>query len=84
MKTNPELSAAGRNSDRQSGLAATHAQMHSVVDPPTGPHTWFNSYNEEWEAFVEDQAIHKKRPGINHEEPEPLPRVWNCPQGISF
>lgn len=77
MKTNPEQPAALP----QHGPSGTDNRMTSVVDPPTRPHTWFNSYNEEWEAFVEEQAIHKRRPGINNDEPEPLPRVWNCPHG---
>ena len=42
--------------------------------------TWFSSYDEEWAAFLAESSLKKTRPGINHEIPETLPRVWNSPR----
>ncbi|MES2661379.1 MAG: hypothetical protein V4689_22350 [Verrucomicrobiota bacterium] len=81
MKTNQDQLADGRMMNKQHGQSEPGIQRISAVDPPERRNTWFNSYDEEWEAFVEEHAIHKNRPGINGDEPEPLPRVWNCPHG---
>ena len=34
---------------------------------------------QEWAAFLAESTLKKTRPGINHDEREPLPRVWNTP-----
>ena len=51
----------------------------SSVDPPARRKTWFNSYDEEWAAFLAESSLKKTRPGINNDAPETLPRVWNSP-----
>lgn len=79
MKTKDDQPADGRISDLTPGHAAPETRRVSAVDPPKRHQSWFSSYNEEWEAFIEEHAIQKNRPGINNDEPESLPRVWNCP-----
>lgn len=44
------------------------------------PTNRFSRYDEEWALFLADRSRRKSRPGINSAEPEPLPRVWNCPR----
>ena len=62
--------------------AKTYPKFHKVsaVSPPAKRTTWFNSYDEEWAAFLAESSLKKSHPGINNEAPETLPRVWNCPQ----
>lgn len=81
MKTNYDQLTDGRILNKSYGQSEPGIHPIPAVDPPERHTTWFNSYDEEWEAFVEDHAIHKTRPGICSDEPEPLPRVWNCPHG---
>ncbi len=76
MKTNLDQHAGRRPTDQQPNYGIHRTP---TVDPPERHLSWFDSYDEEWEAFVEQQSIRKNKPGINHDEPEPLPRVWNCP-----
>ncbi len=49
------------------------------VDPPATRKSWYSNYDEEWADFLARSTKNKKRPGINNEEPESLPRVWNTP-----
>jgi hypothetical protein len=79
MKANPDQPTGTRI--KAAPPAKTFASFHkvSVVDPPVRRKTWFNSYDEEWAAFLAEKSIKKVRPGINSDDPEPLPRVWNSP-----
>ena len=81
MKTNYDQLADGRIMNRIPGQSEPGVHAIPTVDPPERRNNWFSSYDEEWEAFVEEHAILKNRPGINGDEPEALPRVWNCPHG---
>lgn len=81
MKTNDDQLAHGCVMPPTKGQSESGVQWIPPVAAPERHDNWFKSYDEEWEAFVEEHAIHKTRPGINGEEPEPLPRVWNCPHG---
>ncbi len=38
------------------------------------------SYNEEWNAFIQDKTLRRSRSGFDHDETDSRPRVWNCPQ----
>jgi hypothetical protein len=80
MKANPDQPAGARVN--VAAPAGTHKNLHKVVavDPPVKRKTWFNSYDEEWAAFLAAESMKKSRPGFNSNEPELLPRVWNCPQ----
>lgn len=79
MKATPDQPAGPRLK------AAPTAKIHpkfpkaSIVGPPARRKTWFNSYDEEWAAFLAECSINKSRPGLNSEDPEALPRVWNIP-----
>ena len=81
MKTKYDQLADGRIMNKPHGQSEPGIHAIPAVDPPERRNNWFSSYDEEWEAFVEERAILKNRPGINSDEPEPLPRVWNCPHG---
>ncbi len=81
MKTNYDQLTDGRMMKAPLGQFEPGIRSIPAVDPPEQHHSWFNSYDEEWQAFVEEHTIHKTRPGINGDEPEALPRVWNCPHG---
>lgn len=52
----------------------------SALPSPANQRNRFSRYDEEWATFVADRSRRKSRPGINAAEPEPLPRVWNCPR----
>lgn len=81
MKTNLNQIAYGRGSDtRQNHAVSGASHQIPAVSPPERHVSWFSNYDEEWAAFVNEHSISKTRPGINNEEPEPLPRVWNCPR----
>lgn len=79
MKANPDQPAGPRL--KAAPPAKLHPKSHkaSAVGPPARRKTWFNSYDEEWAAFLAEKTIRKSRPGINAEVPEALPRVWNMP-----
>ena len=81
MKTNSDQLPDGRIVPSPHGQSEPEFQWLPAVNPPERHNSWFKSYDEEWEAFVEEHSILKNRPGINSDEPEPLPRVWNCPHG---
>lgn len=79
MKATPDQSAGPRL--KAAPAAKNRSKIHkaSSVGPPARRKTWFNSYDEEWAAFLAQSSIKKSRPGIHGEEPETLPRVWNIP-----
>lgn len=80
MKTNLVQHTYGRVSEKSRSLTGSGTRRIPTVDSPERHINWFSSYDEEWVAFVNERSIHKIRPGINNFEPEPLPRVWNCPR----
>jgi hypothetical protein len=51
-----------------------------VMSSPATPWNRLSRYDEEWATFVADRSRRKFRPMTNSAEPEPLPRVWNCPR----
>ena len=77
MKPNQDQLAGIRNS-LPARTSAKNLKVSSV-DPPAIHRTWLTSYDEEWAAFLAESSLKKTRPGINNDEPEPLPRVWNTP-----
>ena len=79
MKATPDQPAGPRL--KAAPAARTNVKFHKApaVCPPARRKTWFNSYNEEWAAFFAEKSISKVRSGINGENPEALPRVWNIP-----
>ena len=79
MKAIPDQLAGPRL--RADSPAKTYTKFHKVssVSPPARRTTWFNSYDEEWAAFLAESSLKKSHSGINNESPEALPRVWNCP-----
>lgn len=81
MKANPDQPAGPRL--KAGSPARMQPKIHKATDvgPPARRQTWFNSYDEEWAAFLTESSIKKCRPGINNEDPETLPRVWNIPHG---
>jgi len=83
MKTNYDQPAGRRISDAKRGdLAEYEFRRIPAVDASEQHLSWFSSYDEEWEAFVKKQALLKNRAGFSSNEPESLPRVWNCPQRV--
>lgn len=79
MKANPDQPAGPRLKAASPAKLYTKSHKASAVGPPARRKTWFNSYDEEWAAFLAEKSIRKSRPGINGEDPEALPRVWNIP-----
>ena len=79
MKANPDQLAGPRLKAASAAKLSTNIHKASAVGPPARRKTWFNSYDEEWAAFLAEKSINKSRPGINSEDPEALPRVWNIP-----
>jgi hypothetical protein len=79
MNANPDQLAAPRL--KADSSAETYQKSHKVssVGPPASRKAWFNNYDEEWAAFLAKSALKKSHPGINNEDPETLPRVWNSP-----
>jgi hypothetical protein len=79
MKANPDQPAGAQSGATPSpGTRAEHPTV-STVDPPVKPRTWFKNYNEEWADFLAEKTKMKPRQDNHSCEPEPLPRVWNCP-----
>jgi hypothetical protein len=79
MNANPDQPVDDRLQAASSTLRKLEKSKASSVDPPATRKTWYHSYDEEWADFLAKSSMKKARPGINHEEPEPLPRVWNAP-----
>ncbi|MES2920648.1 MAG: hypothetical protein V4819_03835 [Verrucomicrobiota bacterium] len=79
MKANPDQPAGPRLKAAPTAKHYTKSHKASAVGPPARRKTWFSSYDEEWAAFLAESAMRKSRPGINSEDPEALPRVWNIP-----
>lgn len=81
MNANPDQPVAPRL--KAAPAAKMNPKFHkaATVSPPARRKTWFNSYDEEWAAFLAENSIKKSRPGIHSEDPEALPRVWNIPHG---
>lgn len=82
MNANPDQKTdAGRVTGNPARSASGTFKIPSV-DPPSARNSWFNSYDEEWASFLASSSMMKKiSPGINHDEAEALPRVWNTPHG---
>ncbi|MES2440758.1 MAG: hypothetical protein V4584_16950 [Verrucomicrobiota bacterium] len=80
MNINSDQHAGSRPIDRPAKNSAIPPKVSSV-DPPARRKTWFNSYDEEWADFLARKSLTKSRPGINSDDPETLPRVWNTPPG---
>ena len=61
--------------------AAARIAPQSSVDFNPSRTSWFDSYDEEWAAFLEEKSLLKSHFPENPSEPEALPRVWNIPHG---
>jgi hypothetical protein len=81
MKATPDQPAGPRLKTAPAAKSNPKLPKASTVGPPARRKTWFNSYDEEWAAFLAESSIRKSRPGISSEDPEALPRVWNIPHG---
>jgi hypothetical protein len=80
MKATPDQPAGPRLRNVSPVKSSTKFHKASNVGPPAKRKTWFNSYDEEWAAFLAENSLKKSRPGINSADPEALPRVWNIPR----
>jgi len=81
MKATPDQLAATRLKATFGEKIKINTKYHYVtcVGSTAKRKVWFNSYDEEWAAFLAASSRRKSRPGFNHADSEPLPRVWNCP-----
>ncbi len=79
MNANPDQPVGPRLKAAPTAKTRTKSPKAPNVGPPAKRKTWFNSYDEEWAAFLAKSSMTKSRPGINSEDPEALPRVWNIP-----
>ena len=79
MKTQLNPSIFSRGSEKSRDRIAPRTYQTPITSPPERHISWLSSYDEEWTTFVSEHLIHKTRPGIHNDEPEVLPRVWNCP-----
>lgn len=53
-----------------------------IPKPSFGPQqrtTWFDSYDEEWEAFLAENLIKRGKSAEYKKAADSLPRVWNEP-----
>lgn len=81
MKANPDQPAGPRLKAALAAKSYTKSSKASAIGPPARRKTWFNSYDEEWAAFLAESSIKKSRSGLSSGVPESLPRVWNMPHG---
>ena len=81
MKAKPDQLAGSRPAAGSPGQLHPASPAGFPVDPPIKRESWFSSYDEEWSAFLAEKSIHKNRPGINHDDTDAQPRVWNMPPG---
>lgn len=65
----PQSDAATPNQDAASQASGPQAQRT----------TWFNSYDEEWEAFLAENLIRRGRSSDYKKTADALPCVWNEP-----
>lgn len=79
MNANPDQFAGPRLKADSSAKNNPKSHKVSSVGPPASRKAWFSNYDEEWAAFLAKNALKKSHPGINNEDPEALPRVWNSP-----
>ncbi len=79
MNANPDQPVDGLPQGTSPALRKLEIPKVAPVDSPATRKTWYHSYDEEWADFLAKSSMKKSRPGINHEEAEPLPRVWNSP-----
>ncbi|MES2475422.1 MAG: hypothetical protein V4640_06555 [Verrucomicrobiota bacterium] len=65
---------------RAGSLAATRSPKIPTDDSSARSMDLVPSYNEEWNAFIQDKTLRRSRSGFDHDETDSRPRVWNCPQ----
>jgi hypothetical protein len=71
---------AGSGSKHQSDASATkQAAEGQALGPQVQRTTWFDSYDEEWEAFLAENLIRRGRSSDYKKVADALPCVWNEP-----
>ena len=71
-----ELAAPGSRSHSDPALGHSDPPKLSSAKQRT---TWFDSYDEEWEAFLAENLIKRGKTSKYKKGADARPRVWNAP-----